>query len=280
MDFSTKEVVIGIIGIAVYIFNHFKNSWATKKQKELEQEQRESAALKLAQDSKKQAEDIAATLRQELVTAAERLAAETARQIHEREHREAEDKARIEHARSIEVMEDIDKKAKHTSKAIIRRFRAQRAYVIHWSNGTETAAGLHLMKITFKHEVVEDFSVEPISRYFREKHLPEMFFGPMKKALTGSEYYLNDSAELDINDPYCKSYRDWLESYKVRSTIWVPLKSSTGNVIAILVLHWHAKPHLSDIEISLIRDMKGEIEDFYKPLKKTLTPSGSTRAIL
>lgn len=278
MDFTLKEVIIGLLGIGIYIFNYFKTRANKKKEIEAEQLQRESAALKLAEESKKQAEELAKKLKAELDIAAEKLASETARQLKEREEHETEEKKRLDHIRSIQVNEDVDRRVKHAENAIKYRYQAQRMYVIHFSNGTKTESGLHLYKITFKHEVVENFTVEPISKYFNEKPIPEMFNTPMRRTLRGEEYYLADIDTLDRNDPSCKLYRDWLEAYKIKSTLWVPLKNHSGNVVAILVIHWFAKTHLQDPDISKIRDMKSEIELIYNDLQKPITaPSGLTR---
>lgn len=268
---STKEIIFGLIGIGIYVFNYFKTRANKKKEIEAERIQREGEAVKLAEENRKQAVELATKLKKELDIAAEKLAQETARQLQEREKHEEEERKRLEHIRSIQVNDDVDRRVKHAENAIKYRFQAQRVYVIHFSNGTKTESGLHLYKITFKHEVLENFTVEPISKYFNEKPIPEMFNIPMRKALRGDEYYLSDAETLDRNDPTVKLYRDWLEAYKIKSTLWMPLKNHSGNVVAILVIHWFGKTYLQDPDISKIRDMKSEIELIYNDLQKPIT---------
>lgn len=181
--------------------------------------------------------------------------------------KEAVAKAEMSNNASIETIQDIDRQVKHVERRIKYAFQAMRMYVIHFSNGTVTEAGVHLLKITFKHEVVIDFRVEPIQKYFQELPMPEMFVQPFVHVVRAGVYHLRSIDELDLKDPHVKEYHDWLEGYQVKSTLWLGLNNKAGKLIAVLVMHFPANSRLSDSDIIKIKDMKRDIEDIYNKLQ-------------
>jgi hypothetical protein len=72
-----------------------------------------------------------------------------------------------------------------------------------------------------------------------------------------------DVGLMDKSDPSRIDYFNWLSAYKVKSVLWIPLRSSEGRVIAIMVAHWFATTHFDEKDISKIRDMKNDIEAIY-----------------
>lgn len=185
-----------------------------------------------------------------------------------KKYKVAREKAEKSNNSSIEYIQDIERQVRHAERKIKYYCHAMRMYIIHFSNGTITEAGLSLLKITFRHEVLVDYMVEPVSRYFQETHMPEMFVNAFTEVVRTGSYHLKSIDDLNLNDPHLKQYHDWLEAYKVRSTLWLSLKSKSGKMIAVLVMHFPANSRLSDVEISKIKDMKTEIEEIYEKLKK------------
>jgi len=267
-DTIIKEIFYIVLAVIGLTWKYFKDRKNAKKDNEELRIQMAEAALKLAEAHKEQLKGDADKLRKELQEAAEKLAQEHARQLAERERREAEEKKLRDERRGIEFNNKIDRDVRHAEDKIKFEFKAQRMYVIHFSNVVVTEAGIHLMKLTFKHEVVERYDVEKISMYFNEKPIPEMFKNPMTRALGGEHHYIPDTELMDIkSDINRRDYYDWLCAYRVRSTLWIPIKDRTGKVVAILVSHWFAPTHFAPADISKMKDMKNDIEAIYDSLK-------------
>lgn len=163
---------------------------------------------------------------------------------------------------SIEFLNEVNREVTHEIKKIRDRYHVMRGYVIHFSNGTVTEAGLSLMKITMKHEVVVDWQVEPISKNFQEYPMPEMFLSAMTHVIRAGQYYLKSRDLLNINDANNRDYHDWLKAYKVNSTMWLPIKKH-GKIAAILVCHWPANTDLDGSIIAKIKDINRNIETIY-----------------
>lgn len=180
--------------------------------------------------------------------------------------------ARIETESSTEFIINVNREITHETKKIRDRHEAMRVYVIHFSNGTVTEANLHLLKITFMHEVVVDWTerrIEAVSKFFKEAHMPEMFLSSMNNLVRTGEFYLKDRETLNMKDVHTKDYHDWLKAYGVMSTLWLPIRSDTGKLLAVLVCHWPAKTDLDGTVIAKIKDINRTIEsiyDRYKPL--------------
>lgn len=183
------------------------------------------------------------------------------------------------HDGEIIVIERIHEEVVKHEHRIREYCRAMRMYVMHFSNGTFTEAGLPLAKVTFKHEILEGYYVEPIQMYFQEQPMPEMFFEPIKAIRESDVYYLKDVDDLllevkngtddkDYNKTSRKEYFDWLIRYRVKATLWLALKGKDGKTKSILVCHFpHAHP-LNDADIAGIKDMKKKIEQAYHPYEQ------------
>jgi hypothetical protein len=172
---------------------------------------------------------------------------------------EIEDKS---NKHSLEYLNEINRQVTHETKKIRDRHQSMRVYVIHFSNGTVTEAGLSLMKVTFKHEVVIDWQVEPVSRHFQEYPMPEMFLSSMTSVIRTGQYYLKNRNDLNVNDANHRDYFDWLKAYKVNSCMWLPIKKN-GKIAAILVAHWPATTDLDGSVIAKIKDINRNIEGIY-----------------
>lgn len=260
-----KEIGYVAIAVTAFVIKYYKDKKNAKKNNEDLALEMAKVAHNLSEEQRKKAEEAAAVLKKELEESARKLAEQSARYL-------AEEKKIREMQSGIELDQRIDREVRHASGKIITAFHAQRAYVIHFSNGTVTEAGIHLMKMSFLSEVVEHFSVERIAGYFKETPIPEMFKSPMTLILAGARYYISD---VDLEKPVTpaqKEYNDWLNAYKVRSTLWLPIHNTNRKIVAIFVIHWFASTHLSPSELSRIRDMKSEIENIYNALNKTPAP--------
>lgn len=180
----------------------------------------------------------------------------------------AKEKAAQSNNSSIENIQETDRQVRHAERKIKYEFHAMRMFIIHFSNGTITEAGVHLFKITFKHEVLVNYQVEPVSKYFQEIPMPEMFVQPFVHVVRSGMYHLKNVDELDLNDPHCKEYQDWLKAYHVRSTLWIALNDRSGKMMAVMVMHFPANSRLTGEDIIKIKDMKKDIEEIYNRLPK------------
>jgi hypothetical protein len=256
-----KDLAYIVIGLTAYVIKYYKDKRNAKKNNEDLRLEMAQVAQRIAEEQRSKAEEQSARLKEELAEAALKLAEETARQ-------QAREKAAQAEKSGIEINERIDREIRHAIIKIRNEYHFQRAYVVHFSNGVVTEAGIHLMKITLKSEVLERYDVEPVAKYFNEAPIPEMFKSPMTLVLAGAEYYLKDIETIQRTDPARADYYDWLCAYKVRSTLWVPIRSRSGKIVAILVLHWFATTQWSPSELAKIKDMKREIEGIYHTLQK------------
>lgn len=167
---------------------------------------------------------------------------------------------------SLEFLEKIDREVKHEIRKIRDRHQAMRVYVMMFSNGTVThEIGLPLVKITFMHEILLDWQVEPIQAHFQEYPMPQMFASAFRHVVQIGQYYLKNRDELNLNDPAQREYNDWLKAYKVNSTMWIPIRKN-GNIAAILVSHWPAQTDLDGAIIAKIKDICRDVETIYARL--------------
>lgn len=182
----------------------------------------------------------------------------------------------------IESIEKVRNEVSHEEKKILYRFGAMRMYVIHFTNGTETDAGLPLIKISFHHEVLEDYYVEPIAKHFRiEQTLPEMFISPVKHVVRTGRFFLEqvDEAkahlikELEENPTNVENQQrlehcNWLLGYKIKCVLWLALRNKSGKIVAIQVMHFPSGRAIDTTDIPKIVDMKKSIEDIYNRNQK------------
>jgi hypothetical protein len=262
-----KDIVYGIILAAGLWFKSWKDRKNTKKDNEALRLQMLEAALKLAETHKEQLEKDAKQLRDELTDAAKKLAEQAERQLQEKLRLEAEEKKAREARTGIEVNERMDREVRHAEQKILNEYKAQRMYIIHFSNGVVTEAGIHLMKITFESEIVERYDVEKIARFFKEKPIPEMFKSPVRLSLAGEYHYIPDVEAMEHADPNRMDYFNWLSAYRVKSVLWIPLRNNSGKVVAIMVSHWFARTHFDERDIAKIKDMKNDIEGIYDAIR-------------
>lgn len=182
----------------------------------------------------------------------------------------AKEKAAKASQSGIEIVHQIDKDVKHEERKLKQMFHAMRMFVMHFSNGTFTDAGLSLFKISIKHEVLEGYYVEPLAHNFQEVALPDMFLKPVTMVVRKGIYYMKSSDDLDEKDVNEKSLKDWLSAYQpgIKSMLWVELKNGTGKIVAILCMHFPIANAVSDSDIIKIKDMKRSIEYIYNSLGK------------
>lgn len=264
-----KEIGYVVIAVIAFVIKYYKDKKDAKKNAENQTIKITEVARQIAESQATAAKAEADRLRGELAETARRLAEENAKHLQEREERDIEERAAREVRSGIELNEKVDRDVRHAEGKILNEYNAQRMFVIHFSNGTETEAGIHLMKVTFKSEIVERFDVEPLARYFNEKPVPEMFKSPMTKVLKGADYYIQDIDEINREKELNrKEHYDWLCAYKVKSILWTPIrKRNSSTVCAILVVHWFAKTHLEPKEIARLKDMANEIEKIYSVMQ-------------
>lgn len=196
-------------------------------------------------------------------------------------------KARAENSFSISAVEEINKQVTHEQKKILWKFSAMRMYVMHFTNGSRTEAGVSIKKMIFMHEVVQDYYIEPLAKYFAiEQPLPQRFLSPYRhcdrtdkfflpdveeakkiaeEKLTGLEELKNDSnATLVVELEQKIEYYNWLLIYKVKSTLWVALKNKHGKMVAIQCIHFPKAHAINESNVLQIVDMTKSIEDIYK----------------
>jgi hypothetical protein len=178
---------------------------------------------------------------------------------------------------SIDSIEEVRNKVSHEEKKILYSYSAMRMFVIHYTNGTETEAGMPLFKVSFHHEVLEDYYVEPIAKHFKtERPIPEMLISPVKHLMHSGRFFIESVDELksqlekdltedptNIDNQQRLEHCDWLLSYKVKSVLWLAIKNKNGKKVAIQVIHWPTARAIHKSDIPKIEDMKKSIEDVY-----------------
>jgi hypothetical protein len=178
---------------------------------------------------------------------------------------------------SIDSIEEVRNKVSHEEKKILYSFGGMRMFVIHYTNGTETEAGMPLFKVSFHHEVLEDYYVEPIAKHFKtERPIPEMLISPVKHLMHSGRFFIESVEDLkrqieldlvedptNIDNQQRLEHCDWLLSYKVKCVLWLAIKNKNGKKVAIQVIHWPAARAINKADIPKIEDMKKSVEDVY-----------------
>jgi hypothetical protein len=168
---------------------------------------------------------------------------------------------------SVETFSEVNRLVKHEErKMMIACNRIMRIHVMHFSNGTETDAGLHLLKLTFVHEIVQNWSVEPIAQNFQELPIPDMFLRPVSAVIRTGQYYLKRRSDLDPTEVNDSSLATWLGAYnpEIKSMLWIPINSKFGKPVAILCMYFPAEEAVDDKIIIRLKDMNHEIEKIYQ----------------
>lgn len=228
------------------------------------------AADKFAYDTATQIQNDFKKLVEKLEESTNRLVAITEKQFLDKEHREKEEKQRQLEKSSVEYLIKVDREISHKTKRIVFYYQAMRSYVIHFSDGSVTEANLHLLKITFLHESLVDWSekrVDSVAKLFKETHIPDMFLSPMYRLIKEGEYYLKDVESLDIKNAHARDYYDWLTAYNVKSSLWIPIRTNEGKIVAVLVAHWPVKTDWPGTVLAKIRDVNRLIEQVYDEFK-------------
>lgn len=198
---------------------------------------------------------------------AEKSRKEIAEHLKEKEQKELAEKSKIEEKKSVEFTEELNRIVTHENKKIRDRYQAVRVYIIHFTNGTVTEANLHLVKLSFKHEVVVDWldhRIEALSKDWQEAHMPDMFLSPMRQVMTTGKYYLRDREKLNQNEVNSRAFYFWLKAHKIMSTRWLAIRNGKRRVVAVLVSDWPASTDLDDTIKAHIDDIRRNIEGIYK----------------
>jgi hypothetical protein len=140
-----------------------------------------------------------------------------------------------------------------------------RIHTVHFSNGTETDAGLHLLKLTFLHEIVQNYQVEPIAQYFQEHTIPDKFLRPVSTVIRAGQYYMRRRSDLDMKDVNDVSLATWLEAYNptIKSMLWLAIRNRGGKTVAILCMYFPVEEAINQQQIIRLQDMNQEIERIY-----------------
>lgn len=183
--------------------------------------------------------------------------------------KQAQEKAKKASNSGIEFLEEINREVKHAERKILHNFGAIRVFVMHFSNGTFTEAGLSLFKITFKHEVVKRYDVEPMETNFQETPMPDMFARAVLGVVRSGEYFIVRDA-LNLEDPQEKRLHSWLAAYnpEVKSVYWLELRNKSNKIVAILCMHFNLANALHDSDKERIKDIRTEIERIYHKLQQ------------
>lgn len=182
---------------------------------------------------------------------------------HQKKEAEQEQKNQVA---SVENFTEVTRLIRHEMrKMMIDCPKIMRIHTIHFSNGTETDAGLHLLKLTFLHEIVINYNVEPIAHYFHERMIPDMFLRPVSLVIRTGQYYLKRKEELNPEDVNDIALANWLTSYnpETKSMLWIAIRNTSGKVVAILAMYFPAPEAVSDQAIIRLQNLNQEIEKIY-----------------
>lgn len=183
----------------------------------------------------------------------------------EAERKAEAEKAERERKSKKEFTDTIDRDVRHIITRFLSSLRPMRGFVIHFSDGQQTEAGLHLHKLTVRHEVKESQIVIPITDTHTLRPVPEFMRSMFNRVrLTGS-FYLRDRDVLALKDS--KDYNidlfNWFVYYGVRSMYLTELYKH-GEFVAILALQFPAINTLSEADIVAINEEKKNIERIYE----------------
>lgn len=176
------------------------------------------------------------------------------------------EKAEKERVSSMELYTEVHRYVRHAErKMMIACHHIMRMHVIHFSNGTETDAGLHLRKVTFLHEVVQNYTIEPIAQNFQEHPMPDMFVRPISTVMQSGQFYLRKKSDLNETDVNDVKLGHWLGAYhpEIKSMLWLAIRNKAGKTVAILCMYFPGEDAVDDRYIIRLKDMNQEIEKIY-----------------
>lgn len=166
----------------------------------------------------------------------------------------------IDKKTGIEFTHFIDVKVKHEENGMFKEYPYLRSFIIHFHNGDFTDAGLSLIKMTIKHEVLGNRTVKKISENYQGEPVPEMFFLMLKRVVFQGHYFIKDREEIKTNVPLYQ----WMEIYDVGSMLFVEIRAgSSHKIVAILVMQWKIKDGINEEQIPQIKEDKKKIEKIY-----------------
>lgn len=191
-------------------------------------------------------------------------------QRHAKEKIEAEIKAEREKAErerksKKEFTDTIDRDVRHIETRFLAPYRPMRVFVFHFSDGTQTEAGLHLHKLTVRHEIRESQTVIPLTDTHYLRPVPEFMRSIFNRVRHGGSYYLKDRDALALKDSneFNVDLFNWLVHYGVRSMYLTELWKH-GEFAAILVLQFPTVNTLRQDDIVSINEEKKNIERIYE----------------
>lgn len=163
----------------------------------------------------------------------------------------------------IEFTHYIDMRVKHAENSMFKDYNYMRSFIIHFHNGEFTDAGLSLIKMTVKHEVVGNRSVKKLTDNYQGKPIPEMFYSIIRRIVFEGHYYIEDRELITNNLPLMQ----WMEIYDAGSMLCIEIKDSVSRkIVAILVMQWKIKGGVHKEQIPQIKEDKKSIEDIYDTL--------------
>jgi hypothetical protein len=188
-----------------------------------------------------------------------------AKQREDDERKAAQEKFERERKSKKEFTDTIDRDVRHIITRFLSSLRPMRGFVIHFSDGQQTEAGLHLHKLTVRHEVKESQIVIPITDTHTLRPVPEFMRSMFNRVRLAGSFYLKDRDVLALKDS--KEYNidlfNWFVYYGVRSMYLTELYKH-GEFVAILALQFPAINTLTDRDIVAINEEKKNIERIYE----------------
>jgi hypothetical protein len=188
-----------------------------------------------------------------------------ARERIEAEKKAAQEKAERERQSKKEFTDAIDRDVRHIITRFLAPHRPMRGFVIHFSDGQKTEAGLHLHKLTVRHEVKESQVVIPLTDTHTLRPVPEFMRSMFNRVRSTGSFYLRDRDVLALRES--KEYNidlfNWFVYYGVRSMYLTELWKN-GEFVAILALQFAVINTLSDSDIVAINEEKKNIERIYE----------------
>lgn len=178
-----------------------------------------------------------------------------------KENKEKREKAKKRQRSGVEFTSEVHLKVKDEENKIMRAFRPCRMFVYHFHNGEVSEAGLHLFKITIRHEVVEISSVQYMTDHYQGKPIPEMFYQIIKDTFTDHYHFVAGVESIQEENP---PLRDFMVAWDIGSMLFLGLANKSGKVDSVLAMHWPRPNAVNHKQILQLRIAKNSIERIYQ----------------
>jgi len=142
-----------------------------------------------------------------------------------------------------------------------KRYRAMRAHIFQFHDGTKAYSGQSLQRKTMTHEAVAD-GVKRLKHDFDNVLISDSMHRILKILRIEGEYFVRDTEEVKTIDP---DFYGFLKRNKIQSLYYLRIRDLKDNTtIATLNLHFFLKDGIMDEDSRIdIRGMRRDIENIF-----------------